>query len=181
MILENDSKQFSEIMFGLAENYPGTNLTMNGLKMRFEAMKEFSIDQVSQAATTLLKSHRFNTMPTVGDFISTIDAARGNISVEDRAEIEAGKVIAHLRMYGKAIMPEFKDPVTQHLMSTRWRYGSWAAYVIENDLKWWFRDFVRAYQAHASGFGMDCLHNLAGLKQLAGQIGNCEKEVLNVN
>lgn len=176
MILETDSKQFSKIMFGLAENYPGTNLTMNGLKMRFEALKEFSIDQMSQAATTLLKHHRFNTMPTVGDFIRAIDESSGNIPVEDRAEIEAGKVIAHLRMYGKAVLPEFDDPITRHLMSTRWRYCSWAAYVVEDDLKWWFRDFVRAYQAHAAGVGMDCLPNLPGLNQLAGQIGNWEKE-----
>ena len=65
MILENDVERFSEIMFGLAENYPGTNLSMNGLMMRFEALKEFSFD----------------------------------------------------------------DPITKHLMTTRWRYGTWAAYV----------------------------------------------------
>lgn len=179
MILENDVEKFSEIMFGLAENYPGTNLTMNGLSMRFEAMKEFTIDQVSQAATVLLKSHRFNTMPTVGDFISTIDTANGHIPIEDRAEIEAGKVLDHLHRYGKGIFPEFEDPITRHLMTTRWRYVSWAAYVTESDLKWWFRDFVRAYRAHAAGIGViDCL---PGLKQLAGQIGNFGKDATHAN
>ncbi len=69
-------------------------------------------------------------------------------------------------------MPEFDDPVTRHLMSTRWRYCSWAAYVVEDDLKWWFRDFVRAYRAHAAGVGLDRLPDLQGLKRLAGQIGN---------
>lgn len=49
MILEKDSKQFGKIMFGLAENSPGTNLTMNGLRMCFEALKDSSIDKVSQA------------------------------------------------------------------------------------------------------------------------------------
>ena len=176
MRFETDGKKFSEIMLGLAENYPGTNLTMNGLKMRFEAMKEFTIDQVGQAATTLLKTHRFNTMPTVGDFISTIDAGFGNIPVEDRAEIEAGKVIDHLHKHGKEVIPEFEDPITQYLMTTRWRYCSWAAYVIESDLKWWFRDFVRAYKVHAAGAGLDCLSDLPGLKQLAGQISNWGKE-----
>ena len=176
MIFENDGKKFSEIMFGLAENYPGTKLTTNGLLMRFKAMKEFSIDQVGQAATTLLKTHRFNTMPTVGDFISIIDAGFGNIPIEDRAEIEAGKVLDHLRKYGKVVSPEFEDPITQYLMTTRWRYCSWAAYVIESDLKWWFRDFVRAYKVHAAGAGLDYLSDLPGLKQLAGQISNYEKE-----
>ncbi|WP_321493959.1 hypothetical protein [uncultured Desulfobacter sp.] len=175
MIPETDGKQFSEIMFGLAENYPGTNLTPNGLRMRFEALKEFSIDQISQAATLLLKNHRFNTMPTVGDFIRVIDSASGNIPIEDRAEIEAGKILDHLHRYGKAIMPEFDDPITRHLMTTRWKYGSWAAYVVEADLKWWHKAFVRAYQAYTAGVGMDCLSNLAGLNQLAGEIGNWGK------
>lgn len=180
MILENDGEKFGEIMFGLAENYPGTNLTTNGLRMRFEALKEFSIDQVGQAATTLLKTHRFNTMPTVGDFISSIDEGSGNIPVEDRAEIEAGKVLDHLHRYGKGVIPEFEDPVTQYLMSTRWRYCSWAAYVVESDLKWWSRDFVRVYRAHAAGVGMGaCLP--PGLTELAGQIGNWGKEVAHAN
>jgi len=34
-------------------------------------------------------------------------------------------------------------------MSHRWRYHSWASRVKEDDLKWWSRDFVRAYKAHA--------------------------------
>ncbi|NWH06850.1 hypothetical protein [Desulfobacter latus] len=182
MIFENDGKRFGEIMFGLAENYPGTNLSTNGLMMRFEAMKEFSIDQVGQAATKLLKTHRFNTMPTVGDFISTIDAASGNIPVEDRAEIEANKVLDHLHRHGKGVIPEFEDPITKHLMSTRWRYGSWASHVVEDELKWWHKDFVRAYRAHAVGAGvMNCLPDLSGLKQLTGKIGNWGKEVIHAN
>jgi hypothetical protein len=179
MILENDGKKFSEIMFGLAENYPGTNLTTNGLRMRFEAMKEFSIDQVGQAATKLLKTHRFNTMPTVGDFISTIHEESGDIPVEDRAEIEAGKVLDHLHRYGKMVIPEFDDPITKYLMSTRWRYCSWAAYVAESELKWWFRDFVRAYRAHTAVMDMGaCLP--PGLTRLAGRIGGWEDERLRL-
>lgn len=73
-------------------------------------------------------------------------------------------------------MPEFDDPITRHLMSTRWRYCSWAASVVEDDLKWWFRDFVRAYQAHASGIKMDCLLELHDLTHLTGQIGNWGKD-----
>ena len=180
MILENDGKKFSEIMFGLAENYPGTNLSTNGLMMRFEAMKEFSIDQVGQAATTLLKTHRFNTMPTVGDFISSIDEGSRNIPIEDRAEIEANKVIDHLHRHGKSVIPEFEDPITKYLMSTRWRYYSWAARVAEDDLKWWQKDFVRVYKAHTAGIGViDCLP--AGLTELAGQIGNFGRGVVHAN
>lgn len=170
---KQDIKEFTDIMLAIADNYPGATFTSAGLKLRFEALKEFSIDQVSEAAVKLIRDHKYNTMPTTADIIDAMD---GRISVKDRAEIEAGKIIAHLRLYGKAVIPEFEDPITQHLMATRWRYGSWAAYVVDADLKWWFRDFVRAYQAHAAGIGMACLPNLAELKRLAGQIGTFGKE-----
>lgn len=47
--------RFVEIMMGLAENYPGTRLTGAGLDMRYEALKEFSIDQVAK----LIQIHKF--------------------------------------------------------------------------------------------------------------------------
>lgn len=144
-----DRKQFSEIMLALAENYPGTNLSVNGLKMRFEALREYSIADISNAATRLLKEHRFNTMPTVGDFVKVIDEASGKIPLEDKAEIEAGKVLSHLRRYGAATSPRFDDPITKQLMNGRWRYGSWARHVLESDLPWWRKEFIRAYKAHA--------------------------------
>ena len=175
---ENDVKAFADIMLAIADHYPGATFSSAGLKLRFEALKEFSIDQVSEAAVRIVRTHKYNTMPTTADIIDAID---GRINERDRAEIEAGKVIAHLRMYGKAVIPEFNDPITRHLMTTRWRYCSWAAYVVEDDLKWWFRDFVRAYQAHTAGVGLDCLPCLPGLKQLAGQISNDGKEATHAN
>lgn len=146
-----DLDKFAEIMIALAENYPATRLSKSGLKLRFEALKEYTIEQVSAAALKLMKSHCFNTMPTVGDVVSVIELADGNISIEHQAEIQAGKVLEHLRWYGNSKSPKFDDPITRHLMSTRWRYMIWATYVIELDLKWWYRDFIRAYQAHAAG------------------------------
>jgi len=62
---KQDIKQFTEIMMGLAENYPGAVLTGNGLKLRVAALKEFSIDQVARAATKLIQTHKYNSMPTL--------------------------------------------------------------------------------------------------------------------
>ena len=169
-----DAKEFSDIMLAIADNYPGATFSSAGLKLRFEALKEFSIDQISEAAVKLIKDHKYNTMPTTADII---EAMGGRITVEDRAEIEAGKVLDHLRKYGKGVIPEFEDPVTQYLMSTRWRYYSWAARVADSDLKWWFRDFVRAYKAHTAGIDTGAF--LPGLTELAGQIGNYGKGVLS--
>ncbi|CCK82431.1 hypothetical protein [Desulfobacula toluolica] len=167
-----DIVRFSEIMMGLAENYPGTNLTHIGLQLRFEALKEYGIDHISRAATKLIKTRRYHSMPTTADIIEAMDGDPGKISMEYRAEIEAGKVLDHLRGYGKNIFPKFKDPITRHLMTTRWRYNSWAAYVTESELKWWQREFVRAYLAHAVGARAGyCLPGVPELKRLAHGIG----------
>ena len=144
---KQDIKQFTEIMMGLAENYPGAILTSNGLKLRLAALKEFSIDHVARAAMKLVRTHKYNSMPTVADFINAMDP--GRIDPDQRAELEAGKVLGHLRNYGKSVSPRFRDPITRYLMTTRWRYYAWASSVKEDDLKWWSRDFVRAYKAHA--------------------------------
>ena len=145
---KQDLKRFTEIMMGLAENYPGAVLTGNDLKLRFAALKEFSIDQVEMAATKLIRTHKYNAMPTTADIINAMDGVV-RINTEQRAEIEAGKVLDHLHCFGSQVTPSFDDPITKHLMSHRWRYHSWASRVKEDDLKWGSRDFVRAYKAHA--------------------------------
>ena len=85
------------------------------------ALKEFSIDQVVRAATKLVKTHRYNSMPTVADIINAMDEVV-RINTEQRAEIEAGKVLEHLHYFGSQVTPSFDDPITKHLMSHRWRY-----------------------------------------------------------
>jgi len=84
-----DLTRFAEIMAAMAENYPGTRLTGAGLDMRFEALKDMSIDQVTRAAMKLVRTHRYNSMPTVGDIINAMDGVV-KIDTEQRAEIEAG-------------------------------------------------------------------------------------------
>ena len=142
-----DLDRFVEIMMGLAENYPGSRLTGAGLDMRFEALKEFSIDQVTRAATKLIQTHRYNSMPTTADIINAMD---GHMDSDQVAEIEAGKVLDHLHRHGTRKTPSFKNPITRYLMSGRWRYFSWASRVQETELKWWARDFVRAYKAQVA-------------------------------
>jgi len=143
-------------MMGLAENFPGSRLTGAGIDMRFEALKEFTIDQVAKAATQLIQTHKYNSMPTTADIINAMGGMPGRIDREKRAELEAGKVLDVLKFYGTTVSPIFKDPITKHLMSHRWRWYSWASKVKEDDLKWWSRDFVRAYKAQAAGAMVEC-------------------------
>lgn len=149
-------------MMAIADNYPGTSFTSNGLKLRFTALKEYSIDQVEGAAVKLIQTHRFNTMPTTADIINAMGGGQG-----DKAEIEAGKVLEHLHRYGARVNPSFNDPVTRHLMSTRWKWYAWASRVQESELKWWTRDFVRAYKAQVAGTVEGCFPSRLPLGDLA--------------
>ena len=174
---KQDIKQFTEIMMGLAENYPGAVLTSNGLKLRFAALKEFPIEQVSGAAVKLIKTHKYNSMPTVGDMINAMGGG------QDKAEIEAGKILDHLHRFGAHKTPAFEDPVTAYLMGGRWRYFSWASRVQESELKWWTKDFIRAYQAHAgdarTGFCLPVHSEVYRLGRTIGQF--VEKKYMNTN
>ncbi|MBF0233055.1 MAG: hypothetical protein HQK65_08460 [Desulfamplus sp.] len=146
-----DLSRFTEIMMGMAENYSGAQLTKNGLKLRFEALRDYSMDQITWAAVELMKCHRFNSMPTIGDFVAVMDQQAGKLRIEDKAELEAGAVIEHLHRYGSSVNPMFEDKITSQLMTGVWRYSAWARQVKEDELKWWRQEFIRAYKAHAAG------------------------------
>lgn len=146
---EQDLPRFTEIMMAMLECYPAGQISPAGLELRFEALKEYSIDQIAQAASTLLKTHRFNSMPTVGDFVAVIDQQTGKIEIDDMAELQAGVVLECLQRFGSSINPQFEDTITMHLMSGRWRYSLWARHVREDDLRWWRQEFIRAYKAHS--------------------------------
>lgn len=169
---DRDRVRFSEIMIGLAENYSGAQLTAIGLKLRFEAMKEFSIEQIAMAATVLVKTRKYTNMPTVAELI---DAIPGHPALEikpvHQAEIQADQVLAHLRRFGRTVVPQFTDPITRQLMSSRWQYQSWAATIAESELKWWRREFSEAYQAYAESGAPLMLEGPGALRQLSMGIG----------
>ena len=66
---------FAATMYGIAEDFGGT-ISENGLSMRFEVMKEYSIDQITAAGTWLLKhrTEKFPAVPTTKEFISLYKA-----------------------------------------------------------------------------------------------------------
>ncbi len=145
---DQDISRFTEIMTGMAECFPSGRISPLSLELSYQALKKYSLEQITGAVSTLLISHRFNTMPTIADIAETIDQAEGKVAIDDQAEVQAGEVLNHLRRYGAGTTPMFSDPITRELMRGRWQYGSWARNVLESDLKWWRHEFVRAYKAH---------------------------------
>jgi len=150
-MVESDRKKFVEIMYGVADNFGG-QISREGYLIRFQAMQDLTIDQVSLAATNLInnRSKTFPAVPTVKEFRGALQSASApTVSMQTMAEIQAGEVLAMLRKGGRNASGSFRDPTTAHLMSRRWPYKSWAAQVMEKDLTWWKKDFIAAYIANA--------------------------------
>lgn len=138
-----DKNSFAEIMTGLAENF-GSQLSRPGLSMRFEALKEYSIDQVKQAATFLMCSRKYTTMPTVAEFLEYL----GGGSAEDQAEVEAAKVLDAIKRVGPYSSVSFDDPVTCAVVKQG--YGSWEDVIEAADEQrdhWFVKDFARKWKA----------------------------------
>jgi hypothetical protein len=138
--------KFSEVMWGVAEDFGG-KISKNGIKMRFKALQEYTIDQITQAGTWLLQNREktFPAVPTTKEFIDAIGKVAGNLNIKTRAGIEVDKILSKIKRYGRAAEPLFFDETTKYLMTYRWSFellGNMTA----NDLKWWRKDFIDAYQ-----------------------------------
>jgi hypothetical protein len=133
---------FSKIMLGIAENF-SAQMSSPGLNLRFLALKEFSLEQIETAAMKILTSRKAMGMPTVAEFMLAIN---GDQRASDKAEGQAVEVIKQIRSVGSYGSPVFNDPITRALMCDRWSFRSLCS-MTETELKWWFKEFVDAYQA----------------------------------
>ncbi len=134
----DDKKRFAEIMYGLAENF---SVQMNGpgLKMRFEALKKFTIEQVEHAALQIVKRRKYTTMPTIADFIERME-----VTGADKAEEQANLIPKAIRFVGRYNTPKFDDPITEFLV---FKCFGWSRICekSERDLPFFLREFKQAY------------------------------------
>ncbi len=143
--MKDDTKQFAATMKALAIN-AGVDLTEDILKLYRAALKGFTVDQIGDAAKSVLLIWTYNRMPPLAVIIDHIGGAP--VKIEDKALIQANKIIEHLNLNGANVLPKIDDPVTKYLMTRRWPYQNWAKSVLESDLKWWTKEFCEAYRAH---------------------------------
>jgi hypothetical protein len=54
------------------------------MKLRFELLKQYTIEQVEQAGLQIMKSRKFTKMPPVAEFIDAIEGER--VPIELQAE-----------------------------------------------------------------------------------------------
>jgi hypothetical protein len=163
---ERDEARFAALMQGLAENF-GVELSPPGIEMRFRCLAAYSIEQVEAMAMSVLSSRKYRGMPTVAEMLEHL----GGGSVEDRAEVEAGKVLQAISQHGGYASVCFDDPVTQAVIQAG--FGGWRRLCEEQkeaDRKWFVKDFAKMYRAYTSQ-GVQRHGALAGLVE----IDNCAR------
>ena len=132
-------------MAGMADNFRDS-ISTEGLQMRFEMLKDFTIEQVEVAAKHIMATRKFTKMPPIAEFLEALGYTPP--SIEDQAVAAADEIIAHLNEYGSSVTPDLgDDPIAERLMTKRWPYTRWAKTILEGDIKWWRKDFIQAYRA----------------------------------
>ena len=98
------------------------------------------------ASMSLLASRKYNSMPTVADFLEHI----GGGNAEDKAEIEAGKVVEAVRSVGAYRSVVFDDPVTMAVISRA--FGGWVRLcqnMTDREEKFFRKEFKQAYGSYS--------------------------------
>jgi hypothetical protein len=148
-------EQFSKILVAMAGNF-GATIQPATLDVWFSLAKGdgLTYEQVAKAAAHIMrtKTNGYGRMPTYAEIVQAIQGEPPKL--EHKALAEANRIISHLHYNGATSWPELsKDPITKHLMATRWPYKTWASQVLDSELKWWAKEFVEAYQAHEATSG----------------------------
>jgi hypothetical protein len=163
-----DKKRFSEIMAGMAENF-SSQLSTPGMALRYDALKDFSIDQIATGASVLMRTRKTMGMPTVAEMIEAISGPKGTMS--DRAAEQVNAIMQQIRQVGYYGKPSLDDPVTQRLLSGRWAWKSLCS-MTEREHRFWAKEFIDAYQSSQK---TDNVHQIEDygpkLKLLTGKIG----------
>lgn len=138
-----DAERFAAIMHGLAED-KGVQLSTAGIDLKFEALKQFDIEEIFKAALAMMGNKKFATMPSVADFVEYL----GGGSVEDKGMVQAGVVWQAVKKYGGNRTVCFDDPVTQAVIVQG--FNGWQKMceeLKEDQQKWFIKDFAKLYGA----------------------------------
>ena len=143
---KKDKERFVQIMLGMADNFRD-NITKEGMSMRFDMLKDYTISQIEAAAKQIMYVRKYTKMPPIAEFIESLNA---NIpKPEDKALFFANEIITHSRTQGSNIFPPGLDNIAKHLMTRRWPYAGWSATVLTSELTWWVKDFREAYKIYS--------------------------------
>lgn len=143
---QTDFKQFSALIQGVAECY-GLTLSAQGIALRFKLLEQFDFAEVQEAALSIMATRKYTSMPTPADFLEHISGG----AVEDKAEVEAGKVLDAIGRHGGYGSVVFDDAVTQAVIVQA--YGGWpklcADCGVEESEHWFRKNFAKTWAAYS--------------------------------
>ncbi len=146
--MKEDKKEvaeFATFMRAFQINCSVKEITKDQLNLYFSALKQFSMSEVKTAFQRVMYDWIYTKMPPVGVFIKAIE--KNQPQLEDVAEIQGTEVLSQIRQCGYYNTPEFKDPVTAHLMSHRFNFKNLCRTLWADQEKWFVKEFIQAYQA----------------------------------
>ena len=143
---QTDFDRFDALIQGVAECY-GQSLSAQGIALRFKLLAQFDFAEVEKAALSIMATRKYTTMPTPADFLEHISGG----SAEDKAEVEAGKVLAAIGKHGAYTSVVFDDAVTQAVIVQT--YGGWpklcADCGVEESENWFRKNFAKTWAAYS--------------------------------
>lgn len=163
-----DKKEFVTIMTAMGENF-NAEISREGMRIRFDAMSDLSIEQVRAACTELVKTRIYPGMPTTGEIRAAIPGKA--VCIEDTAQLRVNEIMGKIRSLGSYGSPTWNDPVVEKLLSSRWSWQTLCA-MTETEHKWWAKEFVEAYRALAeSRTQPQQIEDYDAVRQLVSGIG----------
>jgi len=149
------------------------------INIYWKAMEKFSFNDVEKAFNTAINTLKFFPKPV--ELIELITGGKDNL--EDRAQIEAMKVLQAIRRIGGGDSVKFEDPVTTAVIKTG--FNGWvqltADLLVENE-KWFAKDFCKIYATYARQ-GIKSSAHLPGIVEMdniARGYGNHIPEAITV-
>ena len=137
----NDKTRLFSIMNGVAINF-SSSIPDGLLDLMFKTLKEFTIEQIEQAAIIILKTRKFTKMPTIADFHEAIEG-----SIEDKAEIQAGVVFDAIIELGSYNPPGFYDPITEDIVKNKMNWCDLCRLSVA-DLNFKMKEFRQMYKSY---------------------------------
>lgn len=145
MIKDRDFERFCNALGTLAEIHD-KNLSKFAIAAYFETLRGYSIEKVESAISRAIGTEEWFPKPIK---LIEIITGGGAQNIEDRAELEAHKVVEAVRRIGGYKSVKFEDPVTMAVVAQG--FNGWSNLcndLTENQVKWFVRDFVKIYAAY---------------------------------
>lgn len=155
---QKDKSRFTQIMLGMADNFRDT-ITKEGMQMRFDMLREFSMEEIEFAARKIMQNRKYTKMPPVAEFFDAIKGKAGTRALE-----AWGSVVECLKRGN-----EPDDPIAVEAIR---RIGGWSWLMRQSydELHWLEKRFVEHYDSYEQKKQTALPEPEAEVKQLAGAV-----------